>query len=250
MSMPQDPITKIETAKKKKEIADTAFKTGDLQTALLSYHEAVMYLHGIDKNMLSAMSGAMGGARAPPLPDEETVETPGVQKEKDAQDQKELTEVDDLLSKIYSNQSACHMKKGNWKRALETAEKALSKNEKNYKAQFRKGKAQGELGYVEKALATLEDLLQKDDSGMATTEVQSSSDYPWWVHVDKAGISAEIARIKVADKEREKKHNQKFKGFLNRKPVNSYESVSSTPSHASSTSIQSTDSSVSAASTV
>jgi hypothetical protein len=36
---------------------------------------------------------------------------------------------------------------------------------------------------------------------------------------EKAMITAEIARIKAADKEREKKHNQKFKGFLNRKPA-------------------------------
>ncbi|KIM24390.1 hypothetical protein M408DRAFT_34382, partial [Serendipita vermifera MAFF 305830] len=110
------------------------------------------------------------------------------------------TQVDDLLAKIYSNQSACHMKRSNWKRAVETADKALAKNPDNYKAQFRKGKAQAEMGYIEKALATLEDLLKKDES-------------------QKAAITAEIARIKAADKEREKKHNQKFKGFLNRKPA-------------------------------
>jgi hypothetical protein len=41
----------------------------------------------------------------------------------------------------------------------------LGKNKKNYKAQFRKGKAQAELGYVEKAEATLTDLLTKNASG-------------------------------------------------------------------------------------
>jgi len=44
----------------------------------------------------------------------------------------------------------------------------LQKNKKNYKAQFRKGKAQAELGYVEKAEATLTDLLTKNPSGGLT----------------------------------------------------------------------------------
>lgn len=74
------------------------------------------------------------------------------------------------------------MKRSNWKRAVETAEKvgspncrsididsyvqsqALAKNPDNYKAQFRKGKAQAEMGYIEKSLSTLEDLLKKDES--------------------------------------------------------------------------------------
>ena len=91
---------------------------------------------------------------------------------------------------------------------------ALAKNPDNYKAQFRKGKAQAEMGYIEKALVTLEDLIKKDESrefylGILLHLLQPVA--------EKAAITAEIARIKAADKEREKKHNQKFKGFLNRK---------------------------------
>ena len=91
--------------------------------------------------MLSAMSGGSGGgtpfssppaAALPPVPVEEEVEgaidTPGVANSKlpkpaGTEEKKELSEVDDLLAKIYSNQSACHMKRSNWKRAVETAEK-------------------------------------------------------------------------------------------------------------------------------
>jgi hypothetical protein len=40
---------------------------------------------------------------------------------------------------------------------------ALTKNPNNTKAKFRKGKALGEMGYVEKALDVLEDLLKNDD---------------------------------------------------------------------------------------
>lgn len=32
-------------------------------------------------------------------------------------------QADELVEKIYSNMSACHIKQGNWKRALETADK-------------------------------------------------------------------------------------------------------------------------------
>jgi thioredoxin-like negative regulator of GroEL len=44
---------------------------------------------------------------------------------------------------------------------------ALAKNPDNFKAQFRKGKAQAEMGYIEKALVTLEDLMKKDESRMS-----------------------------------------------------------------------------------
>jgi thioredoxin-like negative regulator of GroEL len=46
---------------------------------------------------------------------------------------------------------------------------ALAKNPDNFKAQFRKGKAQAEMGYIEKALVTLEDLMKKDESRMSSS---------------------------------------------------------------------------------
>lgn len=98
----------------------------------------------------------------------------------------------------------------------------MQKNKNNYKAQFRKGKAQAELGYVEKAEATLTELLTKNASGELTPpfcgETSSLASRPfrrWDAHnicKDAVAINAELARIRAADKEREKKHNQKFKG--------------------------------------
>ncbi|PVF95674.1 TPR-like protein [Serendipita vermifera] len=220
-SLPVDPLSKIETAKEKKNAADAAFKAGDIQKALLNYHEALMYLQGIDKNLLSAMRDNNNTQSHPDTVSDEGVEasikSPGASNDDKDAEKKELSEVDDLLSKIYSNQSACHMKRNNWKRAKETADQALAKNPNNTKAKFRKGKAMGEMGYVERALEILEELLKKDDGS------------------EKAMITAEIARIKAADKERERKHNQKFKGFLNKKPAttDSNTSVASTVSMAS-----------------
>ena len=42
---------------------------------------------------------------------------------------------------------------------------ALAKNENNFKAMFRKGKALGELGFFEKAEKVLEELKTKNPSG-------------------------------------------------------------------------------------
>ncbi|KAI0690150.1 hypothetical protein BC835DRAFT_1407601 [Cytidiella melzeri] len=174
-----DTEAKLAVAKEKKDAGDLAFKNGEVVNALRSYHEALMYLNGITKNMQQAM----------------TKSTPNGADE-DA-DTKPKTEWDEMLSKIYSNMSACHIKQGNWKRAVETADKALAKNSKNSKALFRKAKGLGEQGYFEKSEKILEDLLKEDPA-------------------DGPVIQAELTRLRAADKVREKAHNQKFKGFLNR----------------------------------
>ncbi|KAF9048424.1 hypothetical protein BJ165DRAFT_1459447 [Panaeolus papilionaceus] len=179
---PSNPTAqKLITAKQKKETADQAFKLGQTKDALRSYHEALMYLLGLDKNALQSI----GIASRP------------VSNASDAGKEKEKTEVDDIIEKIYANMSACHLKNGNWKRAQESAEKALAKNENNYKAMFRKGKALGEQGFFEKAQKVLEDLKKKNPA-------------------DAALADQEIARLKAIDDEREKAHKKKMKGFLNK----------------------------------
>ncbi|KAF9484411.1 TPR-like protein [Pholiota conissans] len=173
---------KLATAKQKKDTGDQAFKLGNVKDALKSYHEALMYLLGLDKNALqsigidskSTSSDAAEGAK-----------------------EKEKTEVDEILEKIYANMSACHLKNQNWKRAAETADKALAKNENNYKALFRKGKALGEQGFFEKAVKILEDLKTKNPT-------------------DAALVDQEIARLRAIDDERERIHKKKMKGFLNK----------------------------------
>ncbi|KAI0091240.1 hypothetical protein BDY19DRAFT_934685 [Irpex rosettiformis] len=175
-----DTEGKIAIAKEKKDVGDQAFKNGEVVNALRSYHEALMYLNGITKNVQSAMAR----------------ENEGDVVDKSAEE-KPKTEADEILEKIYSNMAACHIKNGNWRRALETADKALAKNPKNSKALFRKAKALGEQGYFEKAEAILTELTKED-----------SADGPI--------ILAELTRLRAADKVREKEQNKKFKGFLNR----------------------------------
>ncbi|KAI0300908.1 hypothetical protein BC826DRAFT_991249 [Russula brevipes] len=169
---------KLEIARQKKASADAAFKAGNLTDALRSYYEVILYAEGLDKSggVAAAMkTGPIDSAAAP----------------------KERTEADDLVEKVYANMSACHIKRENWKRAQETAEKALAKNPKNYKAMFRRGKALGEQGYFERAEQILEELIK-----------ESPTDAP--------AATTELKRLRAIDKEREKVHNKKLKGWLTR----------------------------------
>jgi len=68
---------KVATARQKKDTADQAFKQGNVKGALLSYHEALMYLLGLDKNALQSI----GMGVASPV------------KDKDGKEVKEKTEV-------------------------------------------------------------------------------------------------------------------------------------------------------------
>ncbi|KZS88064.1 hypothetical protein SISNIDRAFT_490418 [Sistotremastrum niveocremeum HHB9708] len=156
-------LEKLEIAKTKKDAGDAAFKSGDVKA-------------GLARSNIPGMG--------PPPEDPATAPK---------------TEADEILEKVYSNMAACHIKSGNWKRAVESADKALKKNENNSKALFRKAKAQAELGYTEKAEKILETLARKSPA-------------------DAPACNAELKRIRAIDAEREKKHNQKMKGFLSRDP--------------------------------
>ncbi|PAV16220.1 tetratricopeptide repeat 9c [Pyrrhoderma noxium] len=155
--------------KKYKEEGDIAFTSGgDIKEALKNYHKALLQWKGL------------------------TRESP-VNANKEKGDNGELK---GYIEKVYNNMSACHIKQGNWQRALETADKALEINDKNHKAQFRKAKALGALGYFDKAEPILTDLLSKNTA-------------------EAPAIKAELDALRKEDKERERKANQKLRGFLN-----------------------------------
>ncbi|KAG1744141.1 uncharacterized protein EDB91DRAFT_1124701 [Suillus paluster] len=176
--------SKVATARSKKDTGDAAFKAGDVKSALRSYHETLLYLHGIDKNALKSL-----GMAAP------SSSTSAVDQAAGAKDV--LTEADLMLEKVYANMSACHIKQENWKRAVDTADKALSKNPANSKALFRKAKALGELGFFEKAETALNEIKK-----VAPNEAPMAD--------------AELARQKSMDRERQKAHDQKMRGWLSR----------------------------------
>ncbi|KAJ7773428.1 TPR-like protein [Mycena metata] len=181
----QTTAQKVATAKEKKEIADKAFKEGKITEALMAYHGSLMYLLGLDKNALQGLG--MGSPAPPPEASSSSSSTSAA----DAKE-KEKTE-----RRYTRNMSACHLKNKNWKRAQETADKALAKNDKNYKAMFRKAKALSEQGYFERAVKLLEDLKSKSPA-------------------DAALADAELTRLRALDKERERANNKRLKGFLNK----------------------------------
>ncbi|KAJ6576628.1 hypothetical protein DFH09DRAFT_1149892 [Mycena vulgaris] len=177
---------KVAIAKEKKGVADQAFKEGKITEGESATRTIHLHLPTGCRNALQSMGM---GSPAPPPPAASSSSAPPPPDAK----AKEKTEVDDIVEKIYANMSACHLKNKNWKRALETADKALAKNENNYKAMFRKAKALAELGYFERAVKLLEDLKTKSPA-------------------DAALADAELSRLRALDKERERANNKKLKG--------------------------------------
>ncbi|KAI5983357.1 hypothetical protein EDD15DRAFT_1892190 [Pisolithus albus] len=171
--------SKITTGRSKKDAGDAAFKSDDVKGALWSYHEAVMYLAGVDRNAKNIFDTGAPAASSD--------ESKGEGK----------TEVDLILEKVYANMSACHIKQQNWKRALDTADKALAKNPKNSKALFRKGKALGEMGFFEKAETAL----------LEAKKVSPA---------EETIVDAEIARLRAVDNERQRVADKKMRGWLSR----------------------------------
>lgn len=81
-----------------------------------------MYLQGIDKQSLPGIG---------PLPSRPTSE--GAESgNSNSQLPETRTEADDMIEKIYSNMSACHLKNGNWKRALDCAERVSDARNKSH----------------------------------------------------------------------------------------------------------------------
>ncbi|KAJ1307711.1 hypothetical protein OPQ81_001800 [Rhizoctonia solani] len=169
---------KLTIGKEKKAAGDECFRSGDYKGALRAYHEAGLYLNGLDKSLLPALTG---GAPEPEA-------KPGAPQPK--------TEADELLEKIWTNMAACHLKGGNYKRVIELADKALKKNENNTKAKYRKAKAYAGQGYTEKAIDLLEELLKKDPND--------------------AAMKKDLEEVKVKQAAIEKKGLAKFKGMYNR----------------------------------
>jgi len=134
----QETNAKLKIGQEKKDAADKAFKEGDTKTALRLYHEATLYVQGVDKSVLNAVN-----------PQEKS-------------EGSKRTEADVLLEKIQSNICACHIKNENWKRALETANQILKKSPENKKAKFRQGKAFLGQGFTEKAIEVFEALEKQD----------------------------------------------------------------------------------------
>ncbi|RUP47885.1 hypothetical protein BC936DRAFT_145210 [Jimgerdemannia flammicorona] len=132
---------KLQKGKDLKDQGNEAFKNGKVKDALRSYHEAVLWLAGIDTAVTSALKG------------ESTVET-----------NPSKLEAKKVLGVCYSNMAACLLKEGETKfpRVIEYCNKAIAIDADNKKARFRRAQAYIGENNVDKAREDLE-LLAKSD---------------------------------------------------------------------------------------
>ncbi|KAL1923507.1 uncharacterized protein VTP21DRAFT_8487 [Calcarisporiella thermophila] len=161
---------KIAAASAKKDSGNEHFKKGDIREALRSYHEALLCVHGADKSSI--------------IPT-------GV-----ATDSKGKGEVAKLLSQIYNNIAACHIKNENWQRAFESSQKAVENDSRNIKARFRRAQSALSLGKVEIAREDLEEV------------IKNSPDDP--------GVKREQKRLQAIMKSDEKKQRRQFANLFER----------------------------------
>ncbi|CAE6478067.1 unnamed protein product [Rhizoctonia solani] len=100
---------KLAIGKEKKAAGDESFRSGDYKGALRAYHEAGLYLNGLDKSLLPALAG--GG--------------PGPSEAKPGEPQPK-TEADELLEKIWNeNNSKAKYRKAKAYAAQGYTEKAI-----------------------------------------------------------------------------------------------------------------------------
>ncbi|EJU04715.1 TPR-like protein [Dacryopinax primogenitus] len=166
---------KLRIAQGKKDDGNAAFKSGQYKDALRFYYEAILYVQGLEKSLSSAMDSNISGGSGSGADEK----------------RRPKTEADVLLVALYNNMAAVHLKLANWKRAFESAEKALSRDEENSKAGFRKSQALVQMGERVKAIKLLEELAK--------------------THPNDVDITRELSTQKQNEEKSEREHDKVFK---------------------------------------
>ncbi|KAG0029816.1 hypothetical protein BGZ81_003387 [Podila clonocystis] len=178
---------KIKAALAHKDQGNEAFKQGDMMQALTQYHHAVLGLSGLD-NKMSGMGMLSGMTPPAPAPGAEGSSGSGGSA---TDDQK--NEIKTNLAVVYSNMGACHLKKQNYKRAIEVCNKALQYDPANVKAKFRRAQAK----------------LQEGNLAGAEADLNSLGD-------GVPGVKAELEKLKKKSKDADEKQRKTMGGFLSR----------------------------------
>ncbi|KAI9201946.1 uncharacterized protein BJ171DRAFT_515997 [Polychytrium aggregatum] len=135
---------KIARAKEHKEAGNAAFKAGDIQSALRSYHTANLFITGLDSGRYGAL-----------MPNKEKL-SDGFR-----------AEIEAIQVSCHSNIAACHFKRQNWTKVIASCDKVLSMDENNAKAYYRRGAAllnEGNLDRAEEDLRKALSLSPKDSA--------------------------------------------------------------------------------------
>ncbi|KAF9897138.1 hypothetical protein BX616_006112 [Lobosporangium transversale] len=172
MATLQDKIT---SALASKDMGNEAFKQGDIHNALKQYHIAILALSGLDNQMagvpmMSAMNPQNGQV---------------------SEEQKNVIKTN--LAVVYANMAACHLKRNNYKRAIDVCNSALKNDPDNVKAKFRRGQAKSAEGNI---------------AGAEADFLSLGENVP--------GVKAELEKLKKMSKEAEEKQRRTMGGFLSR----------------------------------
>lgn len=165
------PAEKIARANVLKEEGNAAFKKGDIKAAMRAYHQANMFVKGLD----TARAGAgfvPSGLGAKPL-------TP---------------ELSAAISKmevaLNLNLAACHAKTEMWNKVVTDCNHVLNLEKSNVKGLFRRGQAYVRLGDIDRAAEDLNAALKMEPND--------------------AGIKAELAKLQTMQKAHDEKQRAMF----------------------------------------
>ncbi|GAA5834833.1 hypothetical protein JCM11251_002037 [Rhodosporidiobolus azoricus] len=184
----------IDKAFKTRLEGNEKFKSGDLVGALRDYHTVLLSLKGA-----TSLESQIGQIYPKPLP---PVTGPTDEEEKKTAGEAPLSKADEVKQAILNthlNSAAVHIKRENWKRALECALQAKKMDEKNPKAAFREAQARIHLGEVNAGKKMLEDLNKTNPD---------------------AAIAAELQKLKLNEKTTGSKVAAGFRGMYNKKSAN------------------------------
>ncbi|KAJ2787624.1 hypothetical protein GGI15_000586 [Coemansia interrupta] len=100
---------------KHKEAGNEHFKKGEFQEALREYYNALLFLRGLNNDVMAT----------------------AVPKDPENLEEGDITELNKDLSVIQANMAACHVRLNRYTRAVQCAQDALKSNPFNKKAKFR-----------------------------------------------------------------------------------------------------------------
>jgi len=165
------PADKLARANVLKEEGNVAFKKGDWKGAMRAYHQANLFVKGLDT--ARAGSGFVpAGIGAKPLPADQ------------------VEAIAKMEVALNLNLAACHAKTDVWAKVVGDCDRVLSIDNKNAKGLFRRGQAYVRLGDAERAT---------DDLNAAAK-----------LEPNDAGIQTELAKLQTLQKVQDEKQRAVF----------------------------------------
>ncbi|KAK4055285.1 hypothetical protein OIV83_000568 [Microbotryomycetes sp. JL201] len=199
-------------------------KQGDLQGALMAYHQVLLKLKGKSHKYLTQGghwhrklnddARATAKSRKPSLePSFKTspasIIAPALEGSTEAKSADPLDlKVKEAIKLTYLNSAVIHIKKKNWRRALECAQTVLKTDEKNPKAKFREAQARIGLGEINKGKQMLQELYKVTGDG---------------------AVAAALKELEESEKASAAKSNANWKGMFSKGKAPAEKSADSGP---------------------